>query len=631
MEKQKQYNNLSLYLRIISYLKPYYRQIILVFICNFFFIIFSTLSVWMVAPVITALFSSDKPAVEEAAPPPATTEAVEEKGSSFLNLNQWMKEKTSGLFDKTDRLTTLKYLCMFIFLTFFLKNMFAFLEFYFVSFVEQKVIRDLRLHLYDHIIKQPMAFFNGNEIGALISRVTNDINAVNVAVNRGFTKIIRDPVLICLYLLLLFSISWQLTLIALTILPLTSILIQTVGRSLKRKSKRVQERISDITRFLQESLSGIKVVKAFAMEKHEGDRFEHLTERHYKAVLRQVRLNRLSRPFSETVGVAVMVSVIWFGGRLVLEGQLLSSEDFIRFIVFLFTLMEPIKSISALNNNIQIALASGQRIFELMDTEIAIADKPDAIAKKTFDSKVEYKNVSFRYGENSDLVLKDVNLTIEKNQKIAFVGSSGGGKTTIVNLLPRFFDVVDGSISIDGSDIRDIKQKSLRELMGIVTQEVFLFNETIAANIAYGHTDYSREKVEQAARLANAWDFIMEFPDGFDTVVGERGVLLSGGQRQRISIARAILKDPPILIFDEATSALDSESEFLIQEAIENMMKDRTVLMIAHRLSSIIHSDKIVVLENGRITDTGRHDELLKRSDRYRHLYELQFQGEPDV
>ncbi|MEL6820710.1 MAG: ABC transporter ATP-binding protein, partial [Calditrichota bacterium] len=430
--------------------------------------------------------------------------------------------------------------------------------------------------------------------------------------------------------LLLFSISWQLTLIALTILPLTSILIQTVGRSLKRKSKRVQERISDITRFLQESLSGIKVVKAFAMEKHESDRFENLTERHYKAVLRQVRLNRLSRPFSETVGVAVMVSVIWFGGRLVLEGQLLSSEDFIRFIVFLFTLMEPIKSISALNNNIQIALASGQRIFELMDTEIAIADKPNAVEKKTFKNKIEYKNVSFRYGENSDLVLRDVNLSIEKNQKIAFVGSSGGGKTTIVNLLPRFFDVVDGTISIDGSNIRDIKQKSLRELMGIVTQEVFLFNETIAANIAYGHADYSREKVEQAARLANAWGFIMEFPDGFDTVVGERGVLLSGGQRQRISIARAILKDPPILIFDEATSALDSESEFLIQEAIENLMKDRTVLMIAHRLSSIIHSDKIVVLENGQITDVGRHDELLKRSDRYRHLYELQFQGEPE-
>ncbi|MGH1363564.1 MAG: ABC transporter ATP-binding protein [Calditrichia bacterium] len=623
MEQAKQYNNLALYLRIISYLKPYYRKIILVFVCNFFFVIFSTLSVWMVAPVITALFSSDQPVAEQTR---TDVEKPPEKSVSFWNLNAWMKQNTAGWFQNNDRLETLKYLCMFIFLTFFLKNMFAFLEFYFVSFIEQRVIRDLRLQLYEHILKQPMAFFNGNEIGALISRVTNDINAVNVAVNRGFTKIIRDPVLILLYLLLLFSISWQLTLIALTILPLTSILIQTVGRSLKRKSKRVQERISDITRFLQESLSGIKVVKAFAMESHEGKRFEDLTESHYKAVLRQVRLNRLSRPFSETVGVAVMVSVIWFGGRLVLEGELLSSEDFIRFIVFLFTLMEPLKSISALNNNIQIALASGQRIFELMDTEVGIADRPNAIDKATFDDRVEYKDVTFRYGESSELVLQDINLTIHKNEKVAFVGSSGGGKTTIVNLLPRFYDVVEGAISIDGADIRDIKQSDIRQMMGIVTQEVFLFNESIASNIAYGHENFPREKVEAAAKLANAYDFIMDFPDGFDTIVGERGVLLSGGQRQRISIARAILKNPPILIFDEATSALDSESEFLIQEAIENLMKDRTVLMIAHRLSSIIHSDKIIVLEDGRITDIGKHDELLKRSKRYKHLYELQFQ-----
>jgi subfamily B ATP-binding cassette protein MsbA len=304
---------------------------------------------------------------------------------------------------------------------------------------------------------------------------------------------------------------------------------------------------------------------------------------------------------------------------------LISSEDFIRFIAVLFSVMAPIKSLGELNNNIQIALASSKRVFKIIDTPNTITDKPDPVIKTTFDREIRYENVNFHYSEKDNLVLANIDLQIQKNQKVAFVGSSGAGKTTLVNLLPRFYDVQQGAIKIDGIDIRDIGLASLRKLMGIVTQDVILFNDTVANNIAYGMSNYSREEINKAATLANADEFIKDLPEGYETLIGERGMRLSGGQRQRVSIARAILKNPPILIFDEATSSLDSESERLIQEAIDNLMHERTVFLIAHRLSTIIKSDQIIVLEDGRITDQGTHQELLQRSERYKHLYELQF------
>jgi subfamily B ATP-binding cassette protein MsbA len=361
------------------------------------------------------------------------------------------------------------------------------------------------------------------------------------------------------------------------------------------------------------------------MEKYENKKFEEKTDVHFRAVVRQLRLNRLGSPLSETLGIGIMVLVLWFGGQLVLGGELLTAEDFIRFLAVLFSILSPIKSLGQLNNDIQIALASGNRIFSILDTQATIVDKPAAQTKDSFEKNLSYHNVSFKYNENDEYVLQDLNLSIAKNQKIAFVGGSGAGKTTLVNLLPRFYEVQQGEIRIDEKNIQDIKMSSLRKLMGIVTQEVILFNDTVANNIAYGLKEYARGDIEQAARLANAYDFVMELPNGFDTMIGERGMRLSGGQRQRISIARAILKNPPILIFDEATSSLDSESENLIQEAIDNLLKDRTVLIVAHRLSTIIRSDRILVMERGKIIDTGTHEELLQRSERYRFLYELQF------
>ena len=625
---EKKQGDLQSYFRILSYLKPYVRHIVLILIFNFLFVVFNTLSIWMVAPFVSTLFESSQPQIEQTVSEVQTPE----QEVSFWDLNDWLKSKIDHLFKSSDKIYSLKMLCFLIFFTFFLKNAFAFIEAWFVTFVEQKSVKDMRDETYSHILWQPLSFFSKYDTGNLMSRITNDINTLSVTLNQNFTKIIREPMVVIIFFAILISISWQLTLVALLVFPVTGFMITKIGRTIKRRSKRVQEKVADITTVLQETFSGIKVVKAFSMENYENRKFEEKTNLHFRAIVRQLRLNRLGSPLSETLGIGIMVLVLWFGGQLVLDGNLLTAEDFIRFLAVLFSIMSPIKSLGQLNSDVQMALAAGDRIFSILDTPATIVDKPGAINKENFKQIIHYQDVTFQYSEKDDNVLHNIDLEIRKNQKIAFVGGSGAGKTTLVNLLPRFYDVQKGAVEIDGQDIRDLTIASLRKMMGIVTQEVILFNDTIANNIAYGLKEYSRADIEHAARLANAYDFIMEMPDGFDTMIGERGMRLSGGQRQRISIARAILKNPPILIFDEATSSLDSESEQLIQEAIDNLMKDRTVLIVAHRLSSIIKSDSIVVMEKGKIIDMGPHQELLKRSKRYRFLYNLQFsQTENDI
>jgi subfamily B ATP-binding cassette protein MsbA len=649
---------LRLYLRILSYLRPYTRSIVLILVFNLLFVAFNALSIWMVAPFINTLFkgstthtttatlpAQSAPAVVVADPTqsaydPAAQhpEAVStpgvsssatpiRTGFSVQHLNAWMRETTDSLILRGDPLDVLKLLCILIFLAFLLKNFFSFAEAYTVSYVEQRVIKDLREQIHDHMLGLPLGFFSKNQTGSLMSRVINDVNSLNVALNRSFTKVIRDPIVIIVFVILLFSISWRLTLLALVVIPVSGLLIQRIGQSLKRKSRRVQERIAEMTSTLQESLSGIKVIKAFTMEEFAAGKFSGRVGEHFRAVLRQVRMNRLSSPLSETIGVGILVSVLWVGGHQVLSGRSIDPEDFIRFIVILFSVMAPIKSLAELNNNVQIALASGVRVFEIIDTPPGIADKPAAVAKVRFERNILYESVSFCYSDDSGLVLEGVDLGIEKNQRVALVGSSGAGKTSLVNLLPRFYEVSAGNVKIDGVDVRDLRLRDLRGLMGIVSQDVFLFNDTVASNIACGETGHSITNLERAGRLANAHDFIMRLPDGYDTMIGERGMRLSGGERQRLSIARAFFKNPPILIFDEATSSLDSESESQIQEAIEKLMKDRTVLIIAHRLSSVIHADKIVVLDAGRIIDEGTHLVLLGRCAKYRQFYELQLLG----
>jgi subfamily B ATP-binding cassette protein MsbA len=621
MTKGIKEKGLNLYFRTLSYLRPYIRQVVYIVVFNLLFVIFNTLSIWMIAPLINSLFESTKVQSEQQL---AVDQNTEDE-ISIIHLNDWLKQKIYSLFQDNDPSVSLKILCILIFLTFLLKNLFAFLEMWYVSFIEQKVIKDLRDEVYGHVVWQPLSFFQKYQTGNLISRITNDISSLNVAVNNSFTRVIRDPAVIIVFMIILINISWQLTLISAVIFPISGIFIQKVGQSLKRKSKRVQEKIADLTIILQETISGIKIVKAFTMEKFENDKFKNKTNEHFRNILRQARLNRLSSPLSETLGIGIVVCVLWFGGQYVLSGQSLSSEDFIRFIAVLYSIMQPIKSLGGLNNNIQIALASATRVFKIIDTPNTITDREGAIEKKTIERDISYVHVDFRYGEANRWVLQDVNLKIDKNQKVAFVGRSGAGKTTLVNLLPRFYDLEKGSIKIDNMDIRELKLKSLRNLIGIVTQEVILFNDTVANNIAYGMSDYPLKKIEEAAKMANAHDFIINLPEGYQTIIGERGLRLSGGQRQRISIARAILKNPPILIFDEATSSLDSESESQIQEAIENLMKDRTVFIIAHRLSSVIKADKIILLENGILEAQGSHKNLISSCSRYRELYNLQF------
>ena len=618
MRDSGRFESLRVYARILAYMVPYIGQLVLVLVFNLFFVVFNALSIWMIAPFITTLFGtvSGTPQAE-----PTTVDP----SAGLLGLNTYLKQFYVRWVVRPDPLEGLQVICLVIFGTFLLKNIFQFCEAYLVSYVEQKVIKDLRDEIFAKTLRKPLRFFDRYNTGNLISRVTNDINALNVAVNESFTKIIRDPLLIVIFLSILLSINWRLSLLASVVIPTSGLVIRRIGQSLKRRSSREQERIADVTTRLQDTLSGIRVIKAFAQEEPESERFRDRTEQHFRAVLRKVRMHRLSSPLTETLGVGIMVAVLWHGGRLVLESGALSAEDFIRFLAVLFAVLDPMKSLANLNNNIQIAVASGIRVFEVIDHPDVIREVPNARGKTSLTEGIEYEGVDFRYEARGSWVVRDISFRIRKGEKVALVGSSGAGKTTIANLLPRFYDVNAGHIRIDGIDIRELRLADLRRMNGIVSQDVVLFNDPVAYNIAYGQADVTPEQLEEAAGMANALDFIRQFENGFDTVVGERGTRLSGGERQRISIARAVMLNPPILVFDEATSSLDSESERLIQDAIEKLLRDRTVLMIAHRLSTILHCDQILVLENGRVVARGAHEKLLASSPRYAHLYELQF------
>ena len=611
-------NSLRLYTRILRYLIPYWPYLAGVLGLNLFYVLFNAISIWMVAPFLTTLFGSAggmSPTSLTGSPTP----------DSLFDLNDQLKSIYLRWVSRDDPRDALQVICILIFLTFLLKNIFQFFEAYLVSFVEQRVIKDLRDTAYEKLLYKPLRFFAIFGTGNLISRVTNDINALNVAVNRSFTKVIRDPLMIIIFAGLLVSIDWKLTVFASVVIPLSGFAIHRIGLSLKRRTRQEQERIAEVTARLQDTFTGVKVVQAFSQENEETARFREVTRRHFVAVLRKVRLNRLSQPLSETLGVVIMVAVLWYGGRRVLSAEGIPPEDFVRFLAILFAILEPIKSLGNLHNNIQIAAGTAVRVFEVMDHPLEIAERPNPVSRPSFDTEIRYENVSFRYEEAAPWALREVSLTIAREEKVALVGRSGSGKSTLTNLLPRFYDPVEGRIVLDGHDLRDLKLKDLRRLIGMVTQEVVLFNDTVASNIAYGMPDVSRGEIELAAEMANALGFIRQLPDGLDTVIGERGLRLSGGERQRLSIARAVLLDPPILIFDEATSSLDSESERLIQDATIRLLRQRTVLMIAHRLSSIIHADKIVVMDAGRIVDVGRHEELLERSKIYRMLYRLQY------
>jgi subfamily B ATP-binding cassette protein MsbA len=517
-------------------------------------------------------------------------------------------------------------ICALLFITFLLKNVFGYLQAYFLAYAEQGVIRDLRNKVYDHLHKLPMGFFKNEKTGNLISRVTNDVYVVQTSIAAVFLNMIREPLTIIVCLTIAIMLSWRLTLASIIVVPISVIIISWLGLKIRKQSGILQQKMSDITTVLHETITGVKIVKAFGMEEYESKKFHKETQSFFKTNLKIVRIRNIASPTTEILTIIIACFMLYYGGTLVLIDNTLSSSAFLGFFIAISQMMNPIKELSGVNNRIQESAAAAIRVFEILDTEPKIRNYEDSIEKKEFGNSVKFENVSFQYDDGIEQVLDDISFEVHKGQIIAFVGSSGSGKTTLVDLIPRFFDPTGGRILIDGTDIKKIKFEDLRKLMGIVTQETVLFNESVHDNIAYGLFNYPFDKVVAAAKAANAHDFIMELPDKYDTIIGEKGTKLSGGQRQRISIARALLKNPPIMILDEATSALDNESEVLVQEAIERLMHERTTFVIAHRLSTIRNADRIIVLDKGRIVQDGKHDELLLDEDGiYKKLYELQF------
>lgn len=505
-----------------------------------------------------------------------------------------------------------------------LKCLFAWLANYYMVPIRTGVLRDLRESLYRKIISLPIGFFTEERKGDVMSRMTNDVNEVEASIMSTLDILFKDPIMILIYLLSLFFISWQLTLFVLILLPIAGFFIGRIGRSLKRSSIKGQEQNSDILTQIDETLGGLRVVKAFNAEEKLIKRFQRLINDTRQTFNRINRRYYLAHPVSEFLGTALIAVLLWFGGLLILGNNAsIDAATFIYYLVIFYSIIGPAKDLSKSTYSIRRGLASLERIDKILSVESSIRNTKEPSKISNFQSVIQFSNVSFSYKEGQS-VLKHINLDIHKGQTVALVGQSGSGKTTIVDLLPRFYDVIDGSITIDGIDIRNLDIFDLRALMGNVNQEAILFNDTFYNNITFGVESATMEQVRHAARIANADDFIMATPKQYQTIVGDRGSRLSGGQRQRISIARAILKNPPILILDEATSALDTESEKLVQEALEKLMRDRTTLVVAHRLSTIRNADLIVVLHEGEIVEQGTHEQLIATNGYYKRLIDMQ-------
>ena len=545
-------------------------------------------------------------------------------GKGTLTLNEKLKYWTNDLILRETPHETLKVLCLSIMVIFLTKNVFLYMKNFFMTLVQFHLITELRNRLYKHFNTLSFSYFDQKKSGELTSIVINDVANLRRALGSSFHQLLVEPINLLAFILLLFVISWKLALLSIIILPIAGLTILSIGRSIRRKSKRTAAMIAGITNIITETLSSIRVVKAFAMEGYEVQRFFKETHHYFQLILRRAKLGLLASPITETLGVMIGVLLLWVGGIEVLSGEGLTPEDFLRFILLLFAMMDPLRKLSKVNVALQTGAASAERVFSILDTPPTIVDKADAVKIDSFKEKIRFKNVSFRY-ESDDKVLKDISFKIEKGSIVALVGSSGAGKSTLADLIPRFYDVNNGGITIDGHDVRDLSLNSLRRLMGVVTQETILFNDTVRANIAYGQKNVNDEQVILAAKAANALEFINDLSEGFDTVIGEKGVKLSGGQRQRLAIARAIMKNPPILILDEATSALDTESERLVQKALETLMANRTVLVIAHRLSTVTNADKIILLDKGEIKEIGTHNELMEKEGFYSNLYKIQF------
>ncbi|HPG32508.1 MAG: ABC transporter ATP-binding protein [Lentimicrobiaceae bacterium] len=598
--------------KVLRYAIPYWGFALLNILFNIISVAFSLVSFAAIIPVLNILFKLEKPVLAPA--------AFEWK---FDVLKQNLYYQIGRLIDQYGELTTLAYICGVIIVVFFLKNLFRYLAMYYIAEVRNGVVRDIRNALYHKILILPLSYYSEKKKGDIISRMTTDVQEVEWSVLSSLEMLFRDPVTIIAYLISLFMMNYELTLMVLILLPVSGGLIGRIGRSLKRTSAKGQIKMGELLSNIEETISGLRNIKAFNSIDWANNNFKETNYKYNRLMVRLFRKRDLASPLSEFLGIVVSVIVIWFGGKIILSPD--SSMDASIFIVYITVfsqIINPIKALSTAVYNVQKGAASVERIEQVLAAEEVITEKENAIPVKEFEKQIEYRNVWFRY-EQED-VLKNINLIIPKGKSIALVGASGSGKSTMADLLPRFYDVTQGEILIDGKPIRDFVISDVRGLMGIVSQETILFNATVLDNITFGMQGVSKEEVIAAAKVANAHEFIMQMPEGYETNIGDRGIKMSGGQRQRLSIARAVLRNPPVMILDEATSALDTESERLVQDALLNLMQNRTSLVIAHRLSTVQHADEIIVMQKGEIVERGTHTELMARHGVYKRLSDLQ-------
>jgi len=598
--------------QLLKYVKPYWVKAVLNGFFNILGSLFSLFSLTMVIPFLGILFGT-QPSVRTAVPFELSVNSIQHNFNYILTLQ--IDEHGPG--------AALLLVSILVMVTSLLKNICIFLANYFMAPIRNGVIRDIRNMLYNKILKLPLSFFSNEKKGDIITRMSTDVSEIEWSIMSSIEMFFRDPITIIIYLVTLFFMSYQLTLFTLILLPLSGIVIGRVGKVLRKQSNQGQRRMGNIISVVEETLSGIRIIKGFNAEEKMNTRFQSMNHFYTRLMTKLFRRRYLASPLSELLATIVLVALMYYGGTLVLYNKAeLTSQEFIAYLVIFSQVINPAKAFSQAYYNIQKGIASVDRIEQILNADIKIYEAPNAVSIHEFRHEIEFNNVSFKYED--EYVLKNVSFKIEKGKTVALVGPSGAGKSTIADLIPRFFDVTDGDILLDGISIRNIKIKDLRSLMGIVTQQPILFNDTIFHNIAFGTNEATEQQVADAAKVANAYQFIMEYPTHFYTNIGDCGDKLSGGQKQRISIARAVLKNPPVLILDEATSSLDTESERLVQEALTNLMQNRTSLVIAHRLSTIVNADLILVINKGEIVEQGNHEQLLALNGLYKKLHDIQ-------
>jgi ABC-type multidrug transport system fused ATPase/permease subunit len=613
----------KLYLRILREVKRYWRPLVVSILFTVMFTATDAASMWMVLPLSNALFS-ETPVESDATPGIETPEVSGDVGSWLDERKADLRRLTFSLLAGESRFETIGNICLAIVVLFVMKNLFLYLHSFFIVIVNEGVIRDFRMALFERLQRLSLHFFHAHRGGELISRVTNDVGDLNAAVDISFSTLVRAPLMIVAYLGFAILVSWRLTLFIILLLPVTLFLTRIIGRFLRKYATRTQERMADLVSTLSESIYGARIVRAFSAEERQVDRFRGRLGAFYKATVKRARVRALTSPVNEMIAVVVGVLVLWYGSRQVFIESRFPPDEFVLYVVAMFSLLQPIKALTQVHNRIQEGLAAAERVYRVLDTVPRVQDGPEAIDLPPVREEVRFDHVCFRY-DVGDVVVQDVSFSANAGETTALVGPSGGGKSTLLDLVARFYDPQDGTVLIDDLDVRRVSVESLRGALGIVTQETILFNDTVASNIAFGRPDATREDIVQATVAAFAHDFIEEMPDGYDTLIGDRGTRLSGGQRQRIAIARAILRDPSILIFDEATSALDTEAERQVQAAIDNLLSGRTAIVVAHRLSTVRRAHKIIVVEKGRVVEQGTHDELYDSGGSYRRLYDMQF------